>query len=39
MARDLVQFAILADNLVVAAGKPNPILPQMVGNTVQSAPR
>jgi methylenetetrahydrofolate dehydrogenase (NADP+)/methenyltetrahydrofolate cyclohydrolase len=28
--RDLAQFTILADILVVAAGKPNLILPQMV---------
>jgi methylenetetrahydrofolate dehydrogenase (NADP+)/methenyltetrahydrofolate cyclohydrolase len=30
--RDLAQFTILADILVVAAGKPNLILPQMVKN-------
>lgn len=30
--RDLAQFTILADILVVAAGKPNLILPQMVRN-------
>jgi methylenetetrahydrofolate dehydrogenase (NADP+)/methenyltetrahydrofolate cyclohydrolase len=30
LTRDLVQFTILADILVVAAGKPNLILPQMV---------
>ena len=30
MTRDLVQFTILADILVVAAGRPNLILPQMV---------
>ena len=29
-ARDLSQFTILADILVVAAGQPNLILPQMV---------
>jgi methylenetetrahydrofolate dehydrogenase (NADP+) / methenyltetrahydrofolate cyclohydrolase len=28
--RDLAQFTILADILIVAAGKPNLILPQMV---------